>query len=102
MRRALVIIGVLVAGACSSTAPAASPPETTCQRAMRIAAAVDEMSDTVADIDPVIRACISITDLRAASAKYPAAFDGVDPVEFVRNRCEFGGPSDAPLCALVR
>lgn len=58
-----------------------------CETAMQAAASVSAMEDQVEDTDPAIRSCKSMDELSAASEKFPAAFDGVDPKTFVSNRC---------------
>lgn len=58
-----------------------------CETAMQAAASVSVMEDQVEDIDPAIRSCKSMDELSAASEKFPAALDGVDPKTFVSNRC---------------
>lgn len=100
--------------ACSPT-PAGSPtpnlptepqPATTepaiseaCQRAFAAAAAVDEMQDTVTDLDPAVQACVSLDEWAAGSASNPTALDGADPWEFLGNRCNSGeGLAETTLC----
>lgn len=105
-----LLLATILVAACSASGPAAAttsrPAAATtsaCESAVAAAAAIDDMSDTVSDLDPAIRNCATIEDLRAAAAKYPKAFDGVDPVEFVRNRCaSSSGPTAAGLCSLVK
>jgi hypothetical protein len=72
---------------------------TTCDLAFADAAAVGDMEDTVEDLDPTVRACTSLDEWGTASAANPAALDGVDPFEFLGNRCDFGeGLSATDLC----
>jgi hypothetical protein len=74
-----------------------------CESAVQAAAAFDDNSDTIEQLDPALRACTSLAELKVASDKYPAAFDGVDPVEFAQNRCaSTNGPSSAAICQLVK
>lgn len=70
-----------------------------CDRAFAQAASIDDMHDTVEDLDPALRACSSEEEWVAAARAHPGAID-VDPVVFLRNRCDFGGP-DTPLCRAV-
>lgn len=60
-----------------------------CERAMKAAADVSDLQDTVEDIDPVIRACDSMEEFAAASAKFPKALDGASEEIFVTNRCTY-------------
>ena len=60
-----------------------------CEKAMKAAADVSDMQDTVEDIDPVIRACGSMAEFTAASSKFPKALDGASEEMFVTNRCNY-------------
>lgn len=60
-----------------------------CEKAMKVAADVPDMQDTVEDIDPVIRACGSMDEFIAASSQFPAALDGAGEEIFVTNRCTY-------------
>ncbi len=60
-----------------------------CEKAMKAAADVPDMQDTVEDIDPVIRACGSMDEFIAASSQFPAALDGAGEEIFVTNRCTY-------------
>lgn len=106
----LIILGIFlvtmwVASLCSdnnSTVERTSTVESSsalsaCEAAFRNAAAVDDMHDTVEDLDPAIRACRTVAEWSAASARYPGALDGVPPEVFLRNRCDFGG-FQTPIC----
>ena len=62
-----------------------------CNAAFAAAAAVDVMLDTVEDLDPAVAACTSVAEWRAPAEANPGAIEeGVDPVEFLGNRCSFG------------
>ena len=75
---------------------------TACTEAFADAAAVDDAEDTVEDLDPAVRACTSLDEWGAASAANPAALDGVDPIEFLGNRCDLGdGLSARELCGAL-
>jgi hypothetical protein len=78
------VFALLVTGACSS---GDNEPGSACDRAMADAARVDELQDTVTDVDAAIAACPTLADFVAASEKYPAALDGADPVTYIANRC---------------
>jgi hypothetical protein len=75
---------------------------TACELAFADAAAVGDMEDTVEDLDPAVRACTTLDEWGAASAASAAALDGVDPFEFLGNRCDFGdGLSATDLCGAL-
>jgi hypothetical protein len=57
-----------------------SAPQTACEAAMAKAAAVDEMQDTIRDLDDAIRACKTVGEMQDANGKYPTALDGVPPI----------------------
>jgi hypothetical protein len=81
--------------------PAVAP--SACEAAVAAAAAFDDSSDTIEQLDPALRACTSLAELKAASDKYPSAFDGADPVIFATNRCSSSSaPAGAAICALVK
>jgi hypothetical protein len=98
---AIVAIALLLA-ACSGQAASsgAGGGETACQAAFKAAAAIDDMHDSVEDLDPAIRACRTMDEWLAASVKYPKAINaGVDPRIFLANRCFYGtGLAGTPLC----
>ncbi|MEX0762056.1 MAG: hypothetical protein WD208_07685 [Dehalococcoidia bacterium] len=73
---------------------------TECERAFEAAAEVPDHQDTVEDLHPAVRTCVSVEDWTAASERFPDALDGVDPVVILRNLCLYG-PSDAALCSLL-
>ena len=86
-----------------TTTPA--PPSTSvptisaCESRVKTAADIDEMQDTVTDLDPAIRTCASLAELSAATAKYPTALDGVDAGVFVSNRCQYEATlADTAIC----
>jgi hypothetical protein len=94
----LVALGVM---ACSGSGGQAA--QSPCERAVQAAAAGDEMADTVEDLDPAITACPTLAEIEAASAKYPAAFDGADVREFVANRCLYSSTlKSASICSEVQ
>jgi hypothetical protein len=61
---------------------------TACEVAMAKAAAVDEMQDTVSDLDDAIRACKTVGEMQDADGKYPTALDGGPADTVARNRCK--------------
>ncbi|MBF2082984.1 hypothetical protein [Thermoleptolyngbya sp. C42_A2020_037] len=70
-----------------------------CEAAVQAAARVSSMADQVEDLDPAIRVCQSLDELTAASEKFPAALDGVDPKTFVSNRCRYEESlKTTPIC----
>jgi hypothetical protein len=74
-----------------------------CARAFAFAHSVDAMRDTHSDLFPAYRACMSAAEWRAASAAYPDAIDGVDPIEYAMTVCannqdEIG---DTAMCKVV-
>jgi len=71
-----------------------------CEAAIKAAAAIDEMADTVTDLDPAILACDSLADFSSAAARYPTALDGADATNFVRTRCAaIDSLASSPVCA---
>jgi hypothetical protein len=62
--------------------------QTACEAAMAKAAAVDEMQDTVTDLDDAIRACETVGEMQDAAGNYPTALDGVPADTLARNRCK--------------
>jgi hypothetical protein len=71
-----------------------------CLDAMRQAASVNDMQDTVSDLYPALEACESLEAFAFASSEHPAALDGVDAETFARNACRSAPQAarDAPLC----
>lgn len=71
-----------------------------CESAVREAAEVSGMEDTVEDLDDAIRECGSLEEFEAAAEQFPDALDGTDARTFIANRCEFE-PSlaNSALCA---
>jgi hypothetical protein len=124
MRRAPMLVGVLLLAACSSPASTASTPSasstpssttaststsdaspsttvTAACNSASAAAAVDVMTDTVSDLYPAVRACASVAEWVAAANGNPGAISaGVDPREFLGNVCASGtaGMSAEALC----
>jgi hypothetical protein len=91
------------------TSPPAAPldtPEATksgCDAAFVEAAAIDDMQDTVEDLDPAVRTCATADEWSLAAASHPGAIaEGVDPIEFLTNRCLYGeGLADTTLCRTI-
>ena len=73
-----------------------------CEKAMKVAAEVSDMQDTVEDIDPAIQACESLDEFKSASSKFPEALDGTDAELVVSNRCRYN-PSlqDTAICISI-
>lgn len=70
-----------------------------CSDAMAAAAAVEDISDAVAD---VIRACDTLAEWVAASDLHPEALDGASPKLSVQNACaSLPALQDEPLCVEV-
>jgi hypothetical protein len=60
------------------------------------------MHDTVTDLDPAVAACTTVAEWTAASAAHPGAISaGVDPAEFLRNRCDESYLASTALCQSV-
>lgn len=98
---AIVTMALVLAGCSGQMAsPVGGGGETPCEAAFKAAAAIDDMHDSVEDLDPAVRACTTMNEWLAASAKYPKAInDGVDPRIYVGNRCLYGtGLAGTPLC----
>ena len=88
--------------ALAACAPAVDSGSTACDDAMAAAAAVDENSDTVADLYPAVRACQTLAEWTAASDAHPTALDGANAKLFAQNACANGeGLADEPLCVEV-
>lgn len=68
--------------------PTQTAAQTACEAAMAKAAAVNEMQDTVTDLDDAIRACTTVDEMQDADGKYPAALEGVPADTLARNRCK--------------
>jgi hypothetical protein len=69
-----------------------------CESAIKAAAEVDEMADTVTDLDPAIETCASLAEFASFAASYPTALDGADPRTFVGNRCREASLASTTLC----
>jgi len=81
---ALIAVGLLAScGSDNDNVGISSEP---CNAAMAEAAAVDDMRDTVEDVDPAILACSTIDDFAAAIANNPGAVE-VDARTWLGNRC---------------
>ena len=75
-----------------------------CGVAVERAAAIDDMEDSVEDLDQAIVACEDLNDLRNATDDHPTALDGVDLETFVANRCMYSeddAVTAASICAEV-
>jgi hypothetical protein len=73
-----------------------------CDDAFAAAAAIDDMHDTVTDLDPAVAACTTLAEWTAASVAHPGAIsEGVDPAEFLRNRCDESYLASTALCQSV-
>jgi hypothetical protein len=73
-----------------------------CSDAMAAAAAIGDISDTVADLEPAIRACETLAEWIAASDANPAALDGAPAKLFAQNACaSLEGLAEVPLCVEV-
>jgi hypothetical protein len=105
MRRTLKWTGIVIVAlfVLSLVLPDASEEEAVsaeCMNAMRTAASVSDMQDTVSDLYPALEACGTVEAFTAASEEHPDALDGVDPETFARNACRSAPQAarDAPLC----
>lgn len=96
----ILVITILACG--GSGTDSSEPALSNCEKAMKAAAEVSDIQDTVEDIDPAIRACESMDEFKAASFKFPKALDGVDEQIFVTNRCMYN-PSlnDTAICKAI-
>lgn len=92
MRLLVALILVATAAGCGLGGSA-------CESAVREAAEISPMADTVSDLDEAIAQCASLADFEAAAAMYPDALDGVSASTFVANRCA-AEPSiaDSAIC----
>ena len=86
---AVAVTIVVVIGYAVLSRPTQLPP---CRAAFATAEAIDPMRDTVSDLDPAVRACVTVADWKAAAERYPGATNGADPLVFLANRCK-GEPS---------
>ena len=69
-----------------------------CRAAVRFAAAIPDVEDTVTDLDDAIRACQTPDDWAIATAMFPAALDGRRADAFLESRCALPGLAQVPLC----
>jgi hypothetical protein len=119
---ALALVGCAAQGASPSTStakPAATAttsisatPGTSaiavtgrCNAEFAKASSVDPMLDTVSDLYPAVRVCISLDDWVGASRANPGAISaGVEPLEVLSNICysESAGLSATSLCKLAK
>jgi hypothetical protein len=86
-----------------ASTPAAIVVSKACADAFAAAAAVDDLHDAVEDLNPAVLACMTLAEWTAASIAHPGAIsEGVDPAEFLRNRCAAGGElASSALCKSV-
>ncbi|HYI66331.1 MAG TPA: hypothetical protein VEW95_05370 [Candidatus Limnocylindrales bacterium] len=98
----------LVAGCSAEPVATEEPAETdtsgfsACERQIRRAAEVDQMHDTVTDLDGAILVCHSLADLERASDMHPAAFDGHSVRDFITTRCNAEPDfQPGPVCQAV-
>jgi hypothetical protein len=85
--------------ACGPATGSAGLPTTACDNAARFAS-----SDPVRSarrLDPVLRDCTSIEDLKAVGAKYGVALAGPDIIGVARTRCRQAGAFGNSLCAAI-
>ena len=73
-------------------------PTSACEREFRRVADIDDMHDTVTDLDLAVQVCESVQQWQQMSRKYPAAVDPSIAVIFLTNRCNLGSVG-GPLCA---
>lgn len=86
-------------GSSAGSAVAVSPA---CSDAMAAAAAIGDTSNTVADLEPAIRACETLAEWIAVSDANPAALDGASPKLFAQNACaSLEALANEPLCLEV-
>jgi len=104
-RRVLSAVGVglfavFLVSCGSSASPPADESPGQCDADWAAAAAIDDLSDTVQELDPAVRSCATLAAWGAASDAYPAALDGVDPWTFLGNRCDDSAAdlASTPLC----
>jgi len=97
--RGFILAAVLVAACGTAVTPS---PESACTRTFEYAASIDDMSDSVSDFYPVIRACTTL-------AEWTAEFDRLDgagflgsATEVLGNLCQASEVADEPLCVSVR
>lgn len=80
------LLFLLALSSCTSDGGGGSPSERglseACALAFKAAAAVDDFRDTHADLYPAYRACKSMDEWTTASATYPGAIDGADPISY--------------------
>lgn len=73
----------------SSTEETSKSVSSECENAVKGAAEISDMKNTVEDLDPAIQKCQALEDFTAAANKYPQALDGVDAKTFATNRCTY-------------
>lgn len=75
-----------------------------CGNAVRQAAEVGDMQDTVEDLDPAIISCESVAEFQAAADDHPTALEGTDAATWASNRCQSAedqAVKDSDICAEV-
>ncbi len=72
-----------------------SVPASACEGEFRRVAAIDDLHDTVTDLDLAVQVCESVAQWEEMSAKYPAAVEPGIALIFLTNRCRSVG---GPLC----
>lgn len=73
--------------------PTPGPPiSAACQGAFAAAAAIPPFEDSVEDLDPAVRDCVTLEEWGAGADANPGAIErGVDPYEYLGNRCDDSG-----------
>jgi hypothetical protein len=99
-----VIASVAPTAPLNAAATPSVPPlvSKACDDAFAAAAAVDDMHDTVTDLDPAVAACATLAEWTAASIAHPGAIsEGVDPAVFLGNRCDETYLASTALCKSI-
>lgn len=86
----ILVVLIFLLAACGGSVSNDTEELTACEVAFQQAAEVSDMEDTVDDLNQAFVDCQTEEEFIAASDKFPGALDGVDPVTFMNNRCEFG------------
>lgn len=73
----------------SSTVATTNAISNDCEDAVKTAAAISDMQDTVEDLDSAIQKCQVLQEFTAATNKYSKALDGADAKIFATNRCTY-------------
>lgn len=80
-------VSIVLLAACGSNEAAERGISETCAEAFEMAASVSEFQDKHSDLFPAFRNCSTKKEWIAASALYPDAIDGVDPVKYAMTVC---------------